>query len=485
MENYGIKTPYVDRALKIHTLTTKEGNVINDTLTQGQKIIMECILQRKSPDELGLNRVQIETITRYGKSMCIGAAVAIRVHNMGDPWAIVAPTADKAQIIMDYAIQFAVSDPVMRVNLVIDSEDTEKKNKLIQKLKEHKAKDHLTFKRGGEIRAFSAGQKSGTNKTSGDALMGFGCKNVIEDECYLIDDNTHSKVLRMLGDSPDDNFLMKIGNPFNRGHAYQSRNDPSYFRLILDYKVALIEKRLSLQLLEEMRHKPNFGVLYECIPPDSEAMDDDGYFPMFGDKLVADAQIEPNALKGFGRRRDGVDISDGGANESVICSRWENLARFAYEVVGLKTYDFSSQIAIHSEQANDIFLDGTGIGTNVGQVLQRHQIIGDKVSSIKVGDVSTEPEKFFNLRAEIFWKAKEWLASGGKLERHPKWNQLLAIKYKVNKNGTIQIISKEELRKKQIPSPDHADSFALTFSPPPPMVVNTQGGGIAGMRDNF
>lgn len=485
MENYGCLTPTVDRALIAHDLITKEGVKINDTLTHGQKIIMECILTRRSPNAQELNRVQIETITRYGKSMCIGAAVSLRVHYFGEPWAIIAPTADKAQIIMDYAIQFAVSDPAMRVNLVIDSEETEKKNKMIQKLKEHKAKDFLTFKRGGQIRAFSAGQKGANNSSSGDALMGFGCANVIEDECYLIDDQTHSKVLRMLGDNPHDNFLMKIGNPFNRGHAYQTRTDPLYFTLILDYKLALIEKRLSTQLLEEMRSKPNFGVLYECIPPDSEAMDDKGYFPLFSDSLIAKSQIEPNALKGFGRRRSGCDISDGGENESVICDRWENVARITYEVKGLKTMDFASQIAIRCEQANDILLDGTGVGTGVGQVLGRHQIIGDRVTSVKVGDVSTEPEKFFNLRAEIFWKAKMWLEAGGKLEKHPKWSQLVHIKYKVNKNGTIQIISKDELRKMGIPSPDHADSLSLTFAPPAPDVQNTQGGGIAGMANSF
>mgnify|MGYP000846086122 CR=1 FL=1 len=480
-ENYNLPTPTVDALLLVHTLKTKEGYIINDTLTKGQKLIMECIVTRRSPDPAQLNRIQIETITRYGKSMCIGAALAMRASGKKEPWAVVAPTQDKAQIIMDYAIQFATNDPLMKGNLMIAPPEMDK----IDKLKEHKAKDHVTFKRGGEIRAFTAGQKSSNNKTSGDALMGFGCPNVIEDECYLIDDNTHSKVLRMLGDNPHNNFLMKIGNPFNRGHAYESRNNPSYFRLILDFKVALIEKRLSLQLLEEMRHKPNFSVLYECLPPDSEAMDDDGYFPMFSDSMLKNAYVEAGAIKGFGKKRSGCDISDGGENESVICDRWENLAQIAYEVKGLKTMDFGTQVAVKCEQSNEIFLDGTGVGAGVGQMLERHQIIGEKVSSVKVGDKSSEPEKFFNLRAELFWKAKEWIASGGKLVRHPKWEQLLHIKYKVTKQGTIQIISKDELRKKGIPSPDHADSFSLTFSPTPPAVSNMQGGGIAGMANAF
>lgn len=479
LEFYALPTPVADEALRIHTLKTKEGHLLTpETVTKGQKLIMECILTRRSPDHRELNRIQVETITRYGKSMIIGASVAIRSCVYKEPWAIVAPTGDKAQIIMDYAIQFATSDPLMRGNLVIDTAEAEK----IDKLKEHKAKDHITFKAGGEVRSFTAGQKSSNNKTSGDALMGFGCPNVIEDECYLIDDNTHSKVLRMLGDNPHDNFLLKIGNPFNRGHAYESRNDSSYFRIILDYKIALIEKRLSPQLLEEMRHKPNFSVLYECLPPDADAMDDDGYFPLFSDSLIASALVEKDAIKGFGKKRSGCDVADGGENSSVICDRWENLAQITYETKGLRTMDFGTQISVNCENSNEIFLDGTGVGAGVGQLLERHQIIGDRVSSVRVGEPSSDPEKFYNLKAELFWKAKEWIAGGGKLVRHPAWQQLIVIKYKVNKKGQIQIITKDELRKKGIQSPDHADAFSLTFCPPPPAVSTSQGGGIVGMN---
>ena len=174
-ENYQYPTPVIDQLLKVHKLVTKEGYLINDTLTKGQKLIMECIVTRRSPDPAQKNRIQIETITRYGKSMCIGAALAMRVSGKREPWAVVAPTQDKAQIIMDYAIQFATNDPLMKANLVIAPPELDK----IDKLKEHKAKDHLTFKRGGEIRAFTAGQKSSSNKSSGDALMGFGCPALI------------------------------------------------------------------------------------------------------------------------------------------------------------------------------------------------------------------------------------------------------------------------------------------------------------------
>lgn len=480
-----IDTRTADLALRKYKLVTKEGvRLTPDNVPKGQKVIMEAILTRHSPfDPYTSQRVHIECITRYGKSMIIGASVAISTHHNHIPWAIIAPTGDKAQIIMDYAIQFATSDPSMRANLVID---TKKEAEKIDKLKEHKAKDHLTFKAGGEIRAFTAGQGSSSNTNSGNTLMGFGSPNVIEDECYLIDDQTHSKVMRMLGDNPHDNFLMKIGNPFNRGHGLTSRQDPNYGRLILDYNVALREGRITQSFVDEMRDKPNFSALYECLPPDADSQDAKGYFPLFTDKLLKEAQIEENAIAPFGLRRDGVDVADGGSNNSSIVSRWENLAKIRFTTKSMKTMEFASHVVQHCEGAHQIKWDGTGVGTGAGQLLMTHPIIGEKFVSVKVGEPSSEPDKFFNLRAEIYWKLKLWLEQGGRLVRHPAWEQLLVVKYRVNQRGQIQIISKDELRKMNIQSPDEADALTLTFAPDAPQVSNVQGGGIAGIAtDNW
>ena len=53
---------------------------------------------------------------------------------------------------------------------------------------------------------------------------------------------------------------------------------------------------------------------------------------------------------------------------------------------------------------------------------------------------------------------------GGSLEPSGEWDVLKHIKYKVNSAGKIQIISKDELRKMGIPSPDVLDAIAMTFS---------------------
>ncbi|KKM08457.1 hypothetical protein LCGC14_1724190, partial [marine sediment metagenome] len=47
----------------------------------------------------------------------------------------------------------------------------------------------------------------------------------------------------------------------------------------------------------------------------------------------------------------------------------------------------------------------------------------------------------------------------------PDWLQLAEIKYKtVDSSGKIKIMSKEEMLREQIDSPDVADSLAMTFA---------------------
>ena len=114
----------------------------------------------------------------------------------------------------------------------------------------------------------------------------------------------------------------------------------------------------------------------------------------------------------------------------------------------------------------DIAIDSVGIGKGTFDIINR-QIPG--VRSINAGEKPSGPEEeleFINLRAEIFWKTRKWILEGGKLEENEDWYQLSKIKYKVKLEGTkgkMQIISKEELLREGIESPDIADALAMTF----------------------
>ena len=101
-----LPTPITDKVLKMFKFKTKEGIIYNDVITQGGKEIMETIIGREAPDGSHRKRVQIEAHTRFGKSLAVAAGISVRATAKKEPWAVVAPTVDKAQIIMDYVIDF-------------------------------------------------------------------------------------------------------------------------------------------------------------------------------------------------------------------------------------------------------------------------------------------------------------------------------------------------------------------------------------------
>jgi hypothetical protein len=71
-----------------------------------------------------------------------------------------------------------------------------------------------------------------------------------------------------------------------------------------------------------------------------------------------------------------------------------------------------------------------------------------------------------NARAELYWKIREEFEAGQvDLDKADDVlaAQLGAIKWSVDSKGRIKIESKEDMRKRDLPSPDHADGFAYSW----------------------
>jgi hypothetical protein len=113
-------------------------------------------------------------------------------------------------------------------------------------------------------------------------------------------------------------------------------------------------------------------------------------------------------------------------------------------------------------KADAVFIDqgyGTGIvsfGRNMGRSWQL----------IPFGGAASKPG-YRNKRAEMYSDLVEWLRAGGALPVDQKLRDDLAgIETKPTPDGTIQLLSKEEMRAKGLPSPDRADALALSFAFP-------------------
>lgn len=480
-----IKTPLADLVLSLYHFETKEGFVLDGkSAAHGHKVIMECILGRRAPigqiepllNNEGfavLKRVHLMAHTRYGKSLAIAAAVCVRSSSKHEPWAIVAGTKDQAQIIMDYVIQFSVNDPILKRLLVNEKEIK------IERLTQRRKRDHLTYKMGGEIRAYGAGK-------DGTAVMGQGCPNVIEDESALINDNTQSKIFRMLGDHMD-NFYMKVGNPFFNNHFKEAYLSEDYFHINIDFRQGIIDGRLNEKFVSECKTKPNFGVLYENLFPDAELMDEKGYLPLFTHSMIEKAQVEENEIKPWGACKDGCDPADSGSNESIICRKWTNLIKVIYQNAQVDNIQFATEIAVRGYDSDEWLIDTVGVGSGTYNLLKtqtstKHKAISFKGSAGIPDEVQKKDiNQFYNLRAYCFWQLKLYLETGGKLVRHPDWKKLLQVKYRTS--GTkILVISKDELRKDPYNIDDLGvpDAASMCFAPLRKTVASTGvRGGVA------
>lgn len=470
LELKDIKTPLAETILSLYHFETKEGFVLdNNTAAHGHKVIMECILGRRAPlnapvalldnESAGvLKRIHLMAHTRYGKSLAIAAAVCVRASSKHESWAIVAGTKDQAQIIMDYVIQFSVNDPILK-RLLLNEREIK-----IERLAQRKKRDHLTYKLGGEIRAYGAGK-------DGTAVMGQGCANVIEDESGLINDNTQSKIFRMLGDHMD-NFYMKVGNPFNNNHFKDAYLSDDYYHINIDYHQGLLDGRLTEKFVSECKTKPNFGVLYENIFPDAESMDAKGYLPLFTHNMLTRATVEDGEIQPWGTCKDGCDPADTGENEAVIARKWTNVIKVIFQSREVDNIQFATEIATRGYDSEEWVIDTVGVGSGTYNLLKTQQGVKHKALSFKGGMPVPEGvqekdiNQFLNLRAYCYWQLKLYIDGGGKIVNHPDLKKLLMVKYKTT--GTkIQIISKDELRKDPYNIDDLGipDAISMCFAP--------------------
>ena len=441
--------PDTRQVLKDYELIDQTGKLIK--WTPGEMAIIDCNIHRRSPDEK--KRIQIMAATRYGKSLAVGAGVAIRASLKPEKWAIVAGTKEKARIIMEYVTMFSLDCPPIRAQLKIETS--------LDRLRMRKSQDRLSYRRRGEVRVYSADAKRIT--TTSTSLMGFGAPNVVEDESALIPNTLQATVMRMLGDKPD-NFLCKIGNPFNRNHFLRTWRNDRYYKIKIDYIQALEEGRFSEEFIDEMREEALFDILYECKFPKAGSIDSKGWLLLLTEAQVEKAFVDEEVP--FGDKRLGCDIAGGGRNYSVMVERAYNMAKKVYKKKEPDTMKFAGAVVRRAKDTGvkdkNIFVDKVGIGRGCYDRLREMK---DHVVGVGGSDSPSDKKKFLNLRAEIYWRAREWVLHGGKLARDDDWYQLSEMKYKVaDSSGKIKMISKQEMLKEGIDSPDVADSLSMTFA---------------------
>ena len=159
-----------------------------------------------------------------------------------------------------------------------------------------------------------------------------------------------------------------------------------------------------------------------------------------------------------------IDVARFGDDDTVFVTRQGpkilDISRFR----GLNTMEVAAQGLMYWKQHGHqvMFVDGTGLGSGV---VDRGLELGMPIVDVVVGNKSSNPKKYVNLRAQLWGSMKEWLANGADIPFDADLKkQLLSMEYGYNGRLQIQMMSKKELKKKHSFSPDIPDAIALSFA---------------------
>lgn len=223
------------------------------------------------------NHIGILCPTQYGKSWTI--ALALLTIAMGQPLKIkiISTSQVKTRIIMDYVIGHVFDNPMLLSQLIYDGGK-------LEQLKQQRNKDHLTFRNGADVRILTADARNQRNV--GATVLGEGADIVFLDESPLINNDLYDMIYRMIGGRKNGRII-ETGNAIRRNHYHKlmSRDNAGRFhKIIIDYTVGLKEGRYTPEFIEEARRimsSKSFKMLYECVFPDDNEMDEKGYMDLF------------------------------------------------------------------------------------------------------------------------------------------------------------------------------------------------------------
>lgn len=267
-------------------------------------------------------------------------------------------------------------------------------------------------------------------------------------------------------------IFIPMGNPLRRSGKFF---DISYGRDRKEWKMRPIsaedsefanKKQIAKWALTKGVDSDFYRVRVKGLPPKA----DDLQF-IDGDRVRA-AMDRPAVFLPDDPLVCGVDVARGGLDDNCIRFRRGNDARSIkpIRIPGSATKD-SSKLWNKLSQLLDegvggvpiaaMFVDGTGIG---GPIVNRLQELGHvNVYEIGFGDESPDSH-YANMRAYMWGRMRDWLLRGSIDDDDQLEVDLTGPGFHHDKSDRYVLESKEEMKARELDSPDDGDALALTFA---------------------
>lgn len=170
----------------------------------------------------------------------------------------------------------------------------------------------------------------------------------------------------------------------------------------------------------------------------------------------------------------GVDVG-GGGDSSTTCFRAGGVYRIQTEhripdtmiTAGLVVAEVN-QLWSRDQPVGFVSVDSIGIGKGVADRGKELFDLGEvraEFQAVNVGEAALDPKRFINRRAELWWGVRVRFEQG-MVDLDPNDDdlagELLSIRFKRLSNGKIQIESKDDAKRRGVPSPNRADALMLS-----------------------
>lgn len=275
--------------------------------------------------------------------------------------------------------------------------------------------------------------------------------------------------------SSDSACTLLLGNPVRTSGTFYE----SHHRLKSEWytmHVSCVDSpRVSKEFIKEMaiRYGEESSAFYVRVLGKFPKTDDETIISL---ALVEDAQNRDVQMSETTPKVWGVDVARFGTDASVLAERQGTIINWIESWKGKDLMQLTGLIHAKyeelppSQQPVEITVDSIGLGSGVVDRLKELDL---PVRGINVAESPSMRNQYVNLRAELWFRMKEWLeARDCKLPKDEQlFSELVSPRYDFSSTGKLKVESKQEMKKRGLPSPDKADAVILTLASQPTIAM--------------
>ena len=160
----------------------------------------------------------------------------------------------------------------------------------------------------------------------------------------------------------------------------------------------------------------------------------------------------------------GVDVARFGDDKSVVALRQGRKVLKIWRFQELNTMQLATEVAhiIKDVRPDAVFCDVIGVGAGV---VDRLRMLNFEIIEVNAGVKAQEEELYFNKRAEMWGRMKNWLIAGADIPNDKKLKEaLIGVEYGYDMKERIMLERKKDMKARGLESPDDAEAIAHTFA---------------------